>query len=122
MNVVGPRLSDQSRNFRLIRQRQAQIAVARQRECAEILRSEEADLDPERLRRLRHHGQRAHHPVDLRMPRIGRDKNSHQAARAAIEATGTDPRSGSVQAMISNRPSSCSASAVQLSTQSPQFI
>jgi hypothetical protein len=29
---------------------------------------------------------------------------------------------GSVQVMISKRPSSCSASAVQLSTQSPQFI
>ena len=40
----------------------------------------------------------------------------------ATEATGTARRSGSVQVMISKRPSSCSASAVQLSTQSPQFM
>ena len=40
----------------------------------------------------------------------------------ATEGTGAARRSGSVQVMISNRPSSCSASAVQLSTQSPQFM
>ena len=45
-----------------------------------------------------------------------------QAARALVSTRGDDRRSVSAQVMISNRPSSCSASAVQLSTQSPQFM
>ncbi len=122
VDAVGPGLGDQPGDLRLIRQRQPQIPVARQRKGAERLRGEKADLDAKPLCRLRHHGQRADHPVDLGMPRIGRDQDAHQAARAATEATGAARRSGSVQVMISNRPSSCSTSAVQLSTQSPQFM
>ena len=43
---------------------------------------------PKRSRRFRHHGQRPHHAVDLRVPGIGRDQNTHQAARAATRGTG----------------------------------
>ena len=108
--------------LRRVRQRQPQIGIARHRKGAERLRRQEAHLDAEALGRLRHHGQRPNHPVDLGMPRIGRDQDMRHAARAATRGTGAALRSGSVQVMISNRPSSCSASAVQLSTQSPQFM
>ena len=109
-------------DLRRMRQGQPQIRIARHREGSERLRREEADLHPKASRRLRHHGQRPHHPVDLGMPRIGRDQDVRHAARAATRASGAERRTGSVQVMISKRPSSCSASAVQLSTQSPQFM
>ena len=122
MNAVGPRLGDQAGDLGLIRQRQPQIPVARQREGAKRFRGEEAEFGAKRFGRFRHHRQRAYHPVDLGMPRIGRDQDAHQAARTATGATGTVVRTGSVQVMISKPPSSCSTSAVQLSTQSPQFM
>ena len=122
MDAVGLRLLDQFGDLRRVRQRQPQIRIARHRKGAERLRRQEADLDAKTFGRLRHHGQRPHHPVDLGMPRIGRDQDMRHAARAATRGTGATRRSGSVQVMISNRPSSCSTSAVQLSTQSPQFM
>ena len=91
MNAVGPGLGDQARDLGRIRQREPQIPVARQREGAERFRREEAELDTKRLGGFRRHRQRAHHPVDLRMPRIGRDQDPHQAARAATEATRNRP-------------------------------
>ncbi len=76
----------------------------------------------QRPRRPGHHRQRPRYTVDLRVPRVGPDQMRVQAARAVTEATGAVCFNGSVQVMISKRPSSCSASAVQLSTQSPQFM
>ena len=122
VNAVGPRRLDQFSDLPRARQRQPQIAIARQRKGAERLRRQEIDLDAKCLGGFRHHGQRADHPVDLGMPRIGRDQDFHQAARASTRGTGAMRRTGSVQVMISKWPSSCSASAVQLSTQSPQFM
>ena len=122
MNAVGLCRLDQFCDFCRVRQRQPQIGIARHRKSAKRLRRQETHLDAKSLGRLGHHGQRPNHPVDLGMPRIGCDQDMRHAARAATRGTGAALRSGSVQVMISNRPSSCSASAVQLSTQSPQFM
>lgn len=76
----------------------------------------------ERLRRGGGHRQRPHHTVDLRKPGVGCDQDAHSGGRALVSTRGDDRHSVSAQVMISNRPSSCSASAVQRSTQSPQFM
>ena len=88
MNAVGLGRFDQRRDLRRVRQREPQIRIARHRKGAKRLRRQEADIDAEALGGFRHHGQRAHHPVDLGMPRIGRDQDMRHAARAATRGTG----------------------------------
>ena len=83
MDAVGLGRVDQFGDLPRIWQRQPQIRIARHRKGAKRLRRQEADVDTEALCRFRHHGQRPNHPVNLGMPRIGRDQDMRHAARAA---------------------------------------
>lgn len=70
--------------------------------------------------------QRTNHPVDLGMPGIGRngDLQANVSAGAvgdSLLALSASSRLCAAQSMISIRPSACSTSAVQLSTQSPSL-
>jgi hypothetical protein len=58
-----------------------------------------------------------------RKPRIRCDQNTHYAARAStISDSCASPCASRTQETISKRPSGCSTTALQLSTQSPQLM
>src|SRR5204863_323662 len=73
--------------------------------------------------------ERAGHAIDLRRPRIGNEGDLHESASTSAGASASNsagrvirPVSGSsahrsIQSISSSRPSKCSTSAVQLSTQ-----
>ena len=95
-------------------------------DSARALGAEVSFLTPESFRTF---AMPSYRDLRLALPRPGKVARLIAEARPdAIHIATEGPiglsvrRSGSVQVMISNRPSSCSASAVQLSTQSPQFI
>ena len=75
-------------------------------------------------------GQRPHHAIDLRAPGVADKGNAHQAVSSTGKRlTGTGALAAACNALvraaqsrISMRPSKCSTSAVQLSTQSPSFM
>ena len=80
-DVDGIRLGllDAAGDLPAARQGQAQAGIGRDRDGPKPIRRQEVDADTERLRAARERGQGAHHPVDLRVPGIGRDEDSHQA-------------------------------------------
>ncbi len=124
MHEVGLHRLDPPHNHARGGQRQADFVIGGQRDGAEFLRGEELQARAQMDGFAGGVLQGAHDPVDLRMPGVRRDEDAHQAAACAAavsvgSVTGT--REGLVQRMISIRPSSCSATAVQLSTQSPQL-
>ncbi len=106
-------------------QRQSDLGISRARQRAEQRRGKEDHLEAELRRLLSKPLIGAHYPIDLRVPGIGRDKHPHQAA-ASNSSTRVSavlmPSGGCVQRMISKTPSSVSATAVQLSTQSPVLM
>ncbi|MGY3357596.1 hypothetical protein ACVWZK_004259 [Bradyrhizobium sp. GM0.4] len=126
VDAVRARLFDQLRDSARARHGHPHVPIARHRKGAERLRRQEREFDVETFRGVGKLGQRPNHTVDLRVPGVGRDQDAHQAAfHAALAATcGTCAgfSAWSAQVMISKWPSSCSTSAVQLSTQSPQFM
>ena len=105
-------------------QRQPDFRIARHRQRPEQIRAEEFDIGAERARLARDMAERAHDAVHLWQPGVGRDQNFHDqaafcCASLSIGALSSRP---CVQVMISNVPSWPSATAVQLSTQSPQLM
>src|SRR4029078_2133340 len=110
-------------NVALPDQRQADLRIARHGQGQELVRTEEFQFGAERPPLARHMSKRVDDAVDLRMPGIGGDKNL-QAASALGDAAGASAatRPSWVQMITSNRPSWRSATAVHLSTQSPQLM
>jgi len=90
--------------------------------CTLLLAGSLGLLCAERVRLARDVPQCAHHAVDLRVPRVGGDKYFHAACACASSGTGSLSSPVRVQVIISKRPSWPSATAVQLSTQSPQLM
>ena len=76
---VGLGLLDAAGDLPAARQGQAQAGIGRDRDGPKPIRRQKVDADTERLSAARQRGQGAHHPVDLRVPGIGRDEDSHQA-------------------------------------------
>ena len=70
---------------------------------------------------LHHLLESAHDTVDLRHPSIGDERNLHVVASTKSATAAAPKRVRSAQSRISIRPSKCSTSAVQLSTQSPSL-
>lgn len=64
--------------------------------------------------------ERAHDTVDLRVPGVA-DESDFHAAASTLECCSSRAAISAAQWRISMRPSACSTSAVQLSTQSPSF-
>src|SRR5262249_27230693 len=100
-------------------QRQSDLGVTRQRQGPEFLRRQKFNARTEPGRFARHMPERAHDPVDLRMPGVGDDKYFHAACGCCTSAGSLPSR---VHVMMLNCPSCVSATAVQLSTQSPQLM
>ncbi len=80
MDMVGREIRDPCRERPAGGERQADIGIARQADLAEALRRQRGRRRPEIRRRLDHPLERAHHPVDLRPPGVGRDQDAHHAA------------------------------------------
>src|SRR5207344_1239866 len=100
---------------------QPDFRIARRRYSLELIGAEEFHLDTELVRLACNMAQGAYDAIDLRVPCVSNDQNFH--AQAAFAAGGS-ATAGSVcvHVMISNLPSWPSTTAVQLSTQSPQFM
>src|ERR1700688_1624884 len=122
MNGVRPRAIEPPLDVSGHRQREANFRIARHRQRPELPRAEEFQLGAERARFSCDVPQCAYHAVDLRMPCVGGDQDFHAACDSASSATASTSSSVCVQVMISKHPSWCSATAVQLSTQSPQLM
>src|SRR5262249_19424834 len=119
VRVLG---DDAPRDRTGMRQREANFGVGRQRNGLESIRGEETQLRPERHGRASNFAQRLDDAVDLRVPCIGCDQNADRAARIfLLRDNGPAACVTVVQPMTSSLPSACSATAVQLSTQSPQL-
>src|SRR5262249_53919926 len=122
MNAVRPFGCDAPRDRTGMRQRQADLGVRRQRHGGKSIRRKEAQLRAEWCGRPGKLAQRLPDTVDLRVPCIGRNEDADHAARTLLpSAAGPAACASAVQAMISSLPFACSATAVQLSTQSPQL-
>ncbi len=108
-------------------QRKPDFGVGRQRNRSETLRRQKLDFGAEFAQRAGHGFERANHAIDLRLPSIRRDQDSHHAAALAavwvssLAASAARRCSSAVicQRKISSLPSSCSATTVQDSTKSP---
>src|SRR5262249_17825488 len=123
MDGGGTQFDDLSRDGPPSREREAQTRVRRQRNARQPFRRKESDRGAERRRRSREFVEGMHHAVDVRMPSVGSNENTHQAARASATGASSSscPLVSVVHVRISKVPSPRSATAVQLSTQSPQF-
>ena len=109
-------------------QGEADLRIGRAGDAWELVRRDDLDAVALRLALLLDALQGAHHAVDLGRRGVGHQKDAHQAAIAAlpgaVAATGRRTVSRSnwrcrAQWSSSRRPSQCSTSAEQLSTQSP---
>jgi hypothetical protein len=58
-------------------QRKADFRIARHRQGAELVRTEKLKFDAERACFSRDVAKGSHHPIDLRMPGVGRDQDFH---------------------------------------------
>ncbi len=109
-------------------QRQADLGIGRARHAAELVRRDEDRFVTHLGQFVAQCAEGADHTVDLRMPGIGDDKNTHQVCSAISSGWSSfrvvskkDSWRFSAQCRISRRPSACSTRAVQLSTQSPSL-
>ena len=109
--------------------RQADFAVAGQGQGAELLRGDQFNLVPA-FDQLGHRGRkRADHAVDLGMPGVSTNGDSHAGSFAVLGdcagASGLGPvaarRCSSAQSISDIAPAWSSTKAVQLSTQSPSL-
>ncbi len=128
MDCVGTRLFEVPLDVAGGNEREPDLRIARHRQRPELIRAEKRDFGAERLCFLRDVTQRMHDAVDLRVPCVRRDQYLHAVKRPspaggrAGVSVASALRAASVQVMISNWPSARSATAVQLSTQSPQLM
>ena len=124
MDEVRPHLVDMARDRARADEGQSDLGICGTGQRAEARGNEEADLGAELRQLLRKPLIGADHPIHLGVPGIGRDEDAHQAAASSSSAGdfgALTPWCG-FQRMISKIPSSVSATAVQLSTQSPVLM
>src|SRR6185437_14047164 len=107
---------------------EADFGICRTRQRAEEIGRDGGDAMIARAELADEGAQRADDAVDLRRPGIADESDPHDksATGANSRSRGRSAVSGSrarvsIQRMISRRPSTCSTSAVQLSTQSPSL-
>src|SRR5579859_7680405 len=108
-------------------QREADLGIGRARHAAELVRCDEDRLMAHLGQLFAERAERSDHTIDLRMPGIGNNENTHQFCSAISSGWSSRVVSKkeswrfSAQCRISRRPSACSTKAVQLSTQSPSL-
>ena len=125
MDEIGARSLDMRGDRTRTGERKPDLGIGRTGQRAEIGRGEEADLKAELARFQSQPLIGADHPIHLGVPSVGRHEHSHQAAASSAstgDSTFVRSERWAVQRMISKVPSSVSATAVQLSTQSPVLI
>ena len=92
---VRPRAVEPPLDVARPRQRQPDFRIARQRQRPELARRQEFQFRAERARLARDMAERAHHAVDLRVPRVGGDQDfhgSHSAAGSLLSFLALGPR------------------------------
>ena len=123
VQCIGPQRIEPTREFGTRPPRELDLAIAGARETAERRWLDHRDLMAALSEPIDQLGQRGDDAVDLRMPRIGDQRQLHAVAgtAASVAAACCPARTCAAQSMISSRPSGCSTSAVRLSTQSPSL-
>ncbi len=108
------------------------LGIGRQREGRELIGTDHFDQVAHVAQFPGHARKRAHDAVDLGLPGVRGQHYAHQAIAGSVycDGVGATRRPPSImdherrfaQGRISRRPSKCSTTAVQLSTQSPSFM
>jgi hypothetical protein len=135
MYCVRPERLQQSSETSMWGYGQTNFVVRRARDCSKEIGGERDGFMSGHRQSLLQSRKGACDAVDLRAPRVGYERKPHESATTKLGTTGsisasvgvgTRPLSGSslhrsIQLINSSRPSKCSTSAVQLSTQSPSL-
>ena len=118
-----------ARDFAPAADREANFGVSWTADGPVLFGTDRLDVEASAEKVIHRRTKRPYHPIDLRVPRIRRDEDPHAGSNSpgsarAGHSAGTlrsSVRRRSAQSRISMRPSKCSTSAVQLSTQSPSL-
>ncbi len=126
MDRVGARFLDDLADLADRVYREADFAIERARDGAESIGRERDDGVAQRFKFVRHGEHGSHDTVHLRRPGVAGQQDSHCSSSASSSSSRLDGLKGSnsrnsIQCRISRRPSKCSTSAEQLSTQSPSL-